>query len=67
MYIVAIGWIYVTLMMALVSPTLISGVSLFLFYGLFPSALLLWIVGAPARGRVKKRDRKNPPPKNQES
>jgi hypothetical protein len=49
MYIVAIGWIFVAAMIAITSPTIISGVLSFLFYGVFPLALLLWLFGGPRR------------------
>lgn len=51
MYIVAIGWLYVVLMMAVASHSVLAGVMRFIFYGLLPVALLLWIVGTPARRR----------------
>lgn len=51
MYIVAIGWLYVTLMMALAEPGIIAGVLTFTLYGLAPLALFLWVVGTPARRR----------------
>lgn len=51
MYIVAIAWLYVTLMMALTEPSITAGVLTFLFYGLLPCALLLWLIGTPQRRR----------------
>ncbi len=53
MYIVAIAWLYVTLMMALTEPSVIGGVMTFLFYGLIPCGLLLWLLGTPQRKRNK--------------
>jgi hypothetical protein len=53
MYIVAIGWLYVALMMAITEPSLTAAVLTFLFYGLLPLALLLWVVGTPARRRAR--------------
>ena len=55
MYIVAIAWLYVTLMMALTEPNITSGLLTFLFYGLLPCALLLWIIGTPQRRRNRLR------------
>ena len=55
MYIVAIAWLYVTLMMALTEPTLVAGILTFMFYGLLPCALLLWLIGTPQRCRNKLR------------
>lgn len=51
MYIVAIAWLYVTLLMALTEPSVTGGVLTLLFYGLFPCALLLWLFGTPQRRR----------------
>jgi len=50
-YIVAIAWIYVTLMVSIMQPTVFRGVVTFLGVGLGPLALLLWLVGTPARRR----------------
>lgn len=55
MYIVAIAWLYVTLMMALTEPNIIAGLLTFLFYGLFPCALLIWIIGTSQRRRNRLR------------
>lgn len=51
MYIVAIAWLYVVLMMALTETSIIAGLMTFLWYGLAPLALFLWLVGTPARKR----------------
>ncbi len=51
MYIVAIGWLYVVLMMALTETSVTAGILTFLFYGLAPLAILLWLLGTPARRR----------------
>lgn len=53
MYIVAIAWLYVTLMMALTEPGITRGVLTFVFYGLLPCALLLWLAGTPRRRRAQ--------------
>ncbi|HET7776238.1 MAG TPA: hypothetical protein VFK74_07720 [Azospira sp.] len=49
MYIIAIGWLYVTLMMALTEASIVAGVFSFLFYGLLPTALILYLGGAKVR------------------
>jgi hypothetical protein len=54
MYIVAIGWLYVVLMMAITEHTVVAGVATFVFYGLFPVAILLYIMGTPGRLRRRK-------------
>ena len=55
MYIVAIAWLYVTLLMAASEPSITAGALTFLFYGLLPCALFVWIVGTPQRRRNKLR------------
>ena len=55
MYIVAIAWLYVTLMMAVTEPSFIGGILTFVFYGLLPCGLLLWLVGTPQRKRNRLR------------
>ncbi len=52
MYVVAIAWLYVTLLMAATEPSLTAGVLTFGFYGLAPLALLLWLFGTPQRRRT---------------
>jgi hypothetical protein len=54
-YIVAIAWLYVVLLMALTEPSIIAGIASFVLYGLLPLALLLWLVGTPQRRRNRSR------------
>lgn len=49
MYIIAIGWLYVILMMAITAKGFVAGLFTFVVYGLAPVALLLWFMGAPIR------------------
>jgi apolipoprotein N-acyltransferase len=49
MYIIAIGWLYVTVLVAATEPTLIAAIISFSFYGLLPCGLLLWISGSKVR------------------
>jgi membrane protein implicated in regulation of membrane protease activity len=49
MYIVAIGWLWVVLMMALTESSVTAGILTLLLYGLAPLALFLWLAGTPAR------------------
>ncbi|WP_354685830.1 hypothetical protein [Cupriavidus necator] len=53
MYIVAIGWLYVALMMAITEHNVVAGVATFLMYGMAPVALVLYIMGTPGRRRRK--------------
>lgn len=55
MYIIAIGWIYVVLLMSLTEPSVVAGLATLFFYGLAPLAVFLYVVGTPARRRRKKR------------
>ena len=55
MYIVAIAWIYVTLLMALTETSFVAGAAAFFFYGLFPLAIPLWLLGTPERRRRQRR------------
>jgi hypothetical protein len=57
MYIVAIGWLYVTLLMAASETTVVAGVMTFLLYGAGPLALLLWLFGTPQRRRHRLRQK----------
>ena len=59
MYIVPIAWIYVAMMMAVAEGTSSTGsvlgaVITFLLYGLMPVALVLYLMGSPARKRAIK-------------
>lgn len=57
LYLVAIGWMYVVLMMTVaeaVAPkgTLLGAVLIFVFYGVLPLSLLLYLLGTPSRRRA---------------
>jgi len=54
MYIIAVAWLYVALLAAVTDETIVGGVLTFVFYGLFPLALFLWLFGTPARHRRRK-------------
>lgn len=70
MHIVALAWLYVTVLMALTESNVVAGILTLLFYGILPLALLLWIFGAPGRRRRAARkaaqatagDQPDPPP-----
>ncbi len=51
MYVIAIGWLYVTLLMAATEANITAGVLTFVVYGAAPLALLLWLFGTPQRRR----------------
>jgi hypothetical protein len=51
MYIIAIGWLWVVLLMAITESNIVAGVLTFIFYGLLPCSLLMWLLLTPARRR----------------
>jgi hypothetical protein len=53
MYIVAIAWMYVVMMVSFLQPTVFRGLVTFFGAGLLPLALLLFLVGTPQRRRNK--------------
>ncbi len=60
MYLIAIGWLYVALMMSIAEATntngsVIGAVFTFLMYGLGPTALVMYILGTPSR-RQRRRE-----------
>jgi hypothetical protein len=57
MYLIAIAWMYVVLMMAIVEATSATGTFLgaavtFIFYGLLPCGILMYLLGAPSRRKA---------------
>ena len=64
MYIILIAWMYVVILMAATEKTVTAGVLTFLFYGLIPCAILLWILGTKHR-RFKKTAKENTEESNQ--
>ena len=55
MYIIAIGWIWVVFMMSITETGIVAGLMTFVFYGILPCGLLLYLLGTPARRRRKSR------------
>lgn len=53
MYIVAIAWSYVVLMMSVTETSVTAGLLTLLWYGLAPLGLFLWLVGTPQRRRSR--------------
>lgn len=51
MYIVAIGWAYVILMMALTASSLGRALAILVFLGVLPLALFVYVAAAPRRRR----------------
>jgi membrane protein implicated in regulation of membrane protease activity len=58
MYLVAIGWMYVVLMMAVVEASgangsVLGAIVTFVFYGLLPLSVVMYILGTPGRRRAR--------------
>ena len=57
MYLVAIAWMYVVLMVAVVEAvggSVLGAVVTFLIYGLLPLGIVLYLMASPARRRMRK-------------
>jgi len=54
MYIVVIAWLYVVTLMAFTEKSVVAGVLTFLFFGLGPCALVVWLFGGPIRAKRKR-------------
>ncbi len=51
LYLIAIAWIFVVLMMAITESSFIAGVMTFIFYCIIPLSLVLYILSSSARKR----------------
>ena len=49
MYIIAIGWAYVILMMAITASSIGKALAIVVFLGVFPLALFVYVFGRPRR------------------
>lgn len=62
MYLIPIGWLYVALMMSVAEATnsngsVLGAIVTFVFYGLLPVAILMYILNTPARkARLRARE-----------
>ncbi len=56
MYVIAIAWLYITVLMAATEPNITAGILTFALYGLAPLALFLWLFGTPQRRRQSARE-----------
>jgi len=60
MYLIVIAWLYVTLLMALAEAfstqgSVLGAIITFIFYGLLPMGLVVYLAGSPLRRRQIKR------------
>ncbi len=61
MYLVAIAWLYVALMMAVAEAmhpggTVLGAIFTLLMYGIGPIALVLYLLGTPMRAKARRKD-----------
>lgn len=57
MYLIVIGWLYVTLLMALAEAfssqgSVLGAIITFVFYGLLPMGLVVYLMGTPLRRKA---------------
>lgn len=60
MYLIVIAWLYVTLLMGLAEAfstqgTVLGAIITFLFYGVLPMALVVYVMGTPLRRKERLR------------
>ena len=53
LYLVAIAWVYVVLLMAATEHTVVAGVMTFLLYCVVPLTVILYLMGTPRRKRKR--------------
>ncbi|MDO8702711.1 MAG: hypothetical protein Q7U12_15900 [Undibacterium sp.] len=56
MYIIAIAWIYVVLLMAVTEPTVTASIMTFLFYCVLPLTLFFYLIRTPQRKRMRQNE-----------
>jgi hypothetical protein len=59
MHIVAIGWMYVVVMMSITEATVVAGIMTFLLYGVLPVTIILYLMGSPRRKQKRAAAEKN--------
>ncbi len=57
MHIAAVGWIYVTLMMAITEESVVAGIMTFFFYGVLPTLIILYFGGTAQRRKRRELER----------
>jgi hypothetical protein len=60
-YMIAIAWLYVAVLMAATEPSFTGGVLTFLCYGLGPLAIFLYVFGRRRRPSMPAREHADPP------
>jgi hypothetical protein len=67
MYIVALAWIYVVLMMSITESSAVAGIMTFLFYGVLPVTIILYVMGTGQRRRRRKAQENSSPARSDEA
>lgn len=67
MYIVAIGWAYVILMMAITSSSIGKALAILIFLGVIPLALFVFVFGRPKRRSMSVTDQETDQPHTSDS
>lgn len=57
MHIAAVGWIYVTLMMAITEETVVAGMMTFVFYGVLPTLIIIYLGGSGQRRKRREQEK----------
>jgi hypothetical protein len=53
MYIVAIAWMYVVVLMAATQASVLAALGTLIFYGILPCSVVMYVIMAPTRRRRK--------------
>jgi hypothetical protein len=53
MYIIAIGWLWVALLMAITESSVVAGIFTLFLWGLVPCSIMLWMSGSKVRRQRK--------------
>lgn len=54
MLIIAIAWLYVVSLMALTETSFVAGLATFVFYGVLPLSVVLYLVATPRRRKIQR-------------
>ncbi|EGY51573.1 hypothetical protein [Neisseria shayeganii] len=60
-HIVAIGYIFVTLMFSIAQPSLARALIYLVFWTILPTLFMFWVAMVRRRNRLMKRQEQNPP------
>lgn len=53
LYLIAIAWVYVVLLMSMTEQSVVAGVMTFLLYCVVPLSIILYVMGTPQRRRKR--------------